>query len=113
MFEKRYAVYQGVKNFIRFAVREGNVSDETIFKLNDETQDAFFLFEERVDKYVDELRAKGARLRYLNHRLSDQALLIGEERSKLATQDAELCVWFDKQLLESKQVFKQDLRVSG
>jgi hypothetical protein len=112
LFEKRYAIYQGVKNFILSAVREANLSNDDFFKLNEETQDAFFLFDGRVDKYIDELRSKGSRLRYLNGRLSDQSLPIGEERSKLAEEDAELNTWFGSQLLKSKQVFKKYLRVS-
>ena len=94
------------------AVREANLSNDDFFKLNEETQDAFFLFDERVDKYTDELRSKGARLKYLNEKLADQSLSIGEERSKLAEEDAELNTWFGNQLLESKQVFKKYLRVS-
>jgi len=49
-------------------------SNDDFFKLNEETQDAFFLFDERVDKYTDELRSKGARLQELNERLSDQSV---------------------------------------
>jgi hypothetical protein len=75
MFEKRYVIYQGVKNFILSAVREASLSND---------------FSERVEKYIDELRSKGARLKYLNERLSDQSLPIGEERSKLSKEDAEL-----------------------
>lgn len=112
MFEKRYAIYQGMKHFILSAVREANLSNDDFFKLNEKTQDAFFLFGESVEKYIDELRSKGARLRYLNEKLSDQNLPIGEERSKLAGEDAELNTWFGNQLLESKQVFKKYLRVS-
>jgi hypothetical protein len=112
LFEKRYAIYQGVKKFILSAVREANLSNDDFFNLNEETQDAFFLFDERVDKYTDELRSKGARLKYLNERLSDQSVSIGEERSKLAEEDAELNTWFGNQLSESKQVFKKYLRVS-
>lgn len=112
LFEKRYAIYQGVKKFILSAVREANLSNDDFFKLNEETQDAFFLFDERVDKYTDELRSKGARLKYLNEKLADQSLSIGEERSKLAEEDAELNTWFGNQLLESKQVFKKYLCVS-
>ena len=112
LFEKRYAIYQGVKKFILSAVREANLSNDDFFKLNEETQDAFFLFDERVDKYTDDLRSKGARLKYLNERLSDQSVSIGEERSKLAEEDAELNTWFGNQLFESKQVFKKYLRVS-
>jgi hypothetical protein len=112
MFEKRYAVYQGVKNFILSAVRYANLSNDDFFKFNEETQDAFFLFDESAEKYIDNLRSKGAKLRYLNEKLSDQNLLIGEERGKLATEEAELNIWFGNQLLESKQVFKKYLHIS-
>jgi hypothetical protein len=112
LFEKRYAIYEGVKNFILSAVREANLSNDDFFKLNEETQDAFFLFGARVEKYINELRSKGARLRYLNERLSDQSLPIGEERSKLSKEDAELNTWFGNQLVESKHVFRKHLRVS-
>lgn len=112
LFEKRYAIYQGVKDFIRFAVQKGNVADGELFKLNDETHDAFFLYDEHVDEYVDELRSKGARLMYLHDRLSAQDLPIGEERSGLSAEAAELRTWFGKQLLQSKHVFKKNLRVS-
>lgn len=111
MFEKRYVIYQGVKNFILSAVREASLSNDDFFKLNEETQDAFFLFSERVEKYIDGLRSKGARLKYLNERLSDQSLPVGEERSKLSKEDAELNTWFGNQLMESKKVFKKYLRV--
>jgi hypothetical protein len=112
LFEKRYAIYQGVKDFIRSAVREGNVSDEAFCKLDDETQDAFFLFNERVEEYVDELRSNGARLHYLRDQLNDQTIEIGEERNRLSAESAELSIWFGRQYLQSKQVFKKGLSVS-
>jgi hypothetical protein len=112
LFEKRYAIYEGVKNFILSAVREATLPNDDFFKLNEETQDAFFLFGARVEKYIDELRSKGARLRYLHERLSDQSLPIGEERSKLSKEHAELNTWFGNQLLESRKVFKKYFRVS-
>lgn len=43
LFEKRYAIYQGVKKFILSAVREANLSNDDFFKLNEETQDVFSL----------------------------------------------------------------------
>lgn len=113
LFEKRYAIYQAVKDFIRVAMREGNFAEEIYFiELNDKTHDAFFLYDEPVDEYVDELRSKGAKLRYLHDRLSAQNLPIGEERSELSAEAAELRIWFGKQLLQSKQIFKKNLRIA-
>jgi hypothetical protein len=113
VFDRRYAIYQGVKKFIYFAVREGNVSDGAIFELNEETQDAFFLFDKRVEGYVNELRSNGARLMYVNNKLADvNRLPMGDERSGLADEDATICTWFGNQLSESKKIFEKGLRVS-
>lgn len=112
LFERRYSVYQSVKDFIRFAVREGNISNEALNKLNDETQDAFFLFGKQVDEYISELRLKGVRLMYVNGQLANTNLKVGDARSELAEEDAVLCTWFGQQLRQSKQVFKKDLGMS-
>jgi hypothetical protein len=112
MFDKRYAIYQSVKEFIRLALQEGNISDDAFFKLNDKTQAALFMFDEDIDNYIDDLQSKGARLRYLNDRLSNQALPIGDQRSSLIAETAELLTWFSKQPIQLKQVFKKYLRVS-
>jgi len=111
LFEKRYAVYEGAKEFVSIAVRDGNLANEAFFKLNDRTQDAFFLFDNRVDEYIDTLREKGARLRYLRDQLADQSLPIGEERSKISAESAELGIWFSNQFLDAKRVFRKYLRV--
>jgi len=111
LFDRRYAIYQGVKEFIRHAVSAGDVQNQAIADLNESTHDAFFLFDESVDEYVDELRQKGARLHYLQRRLGDGTLPIGEERSAFAQEDADIMTWFGFQLGESKKVFKKFLRV--
>jgi hypothetical protein len=111
LFEKRYAVYDGAKMFISLAVRDGTLSDEAFFSLNETTQDAFFLFDDSVDQYIQLLREKGAKLKFLNDRLADQSLPIGEERSSLSAEDADLCTWSGHQFADSKRAFKKYLRV--
>ena len=111
LFEKRYAIYQGAKEFILTAVRDANLSNDAFFALNAATQDAFFLFDDTVEKYIDTLREKGARLRFLNDRLADPSLAVGDERSALSTEDSDLCRWFGNQTVEAKRAFKEYLRV--
>lgn len=111
LFEKRYAIYEGAKDFIILAVQDGDLTNEAFFKLNNETQDAFFLFDRHVDEYIDTLREKGARLKCLRDRLSDQSLAVGDERSTLSAESAELSIWFGNQVLDSKRAFKKYLRV--
>ncbi len=111
LFEKRYAIYQGAKEFIFAAVRDGNLPDVEFFKLSNTTQDAFFLFDESVGRYIDTLREKGARLRYLNDLLADPSLPVDDQRSALSAEDADLCTWFGNQILDSQHAFKNYLRV--
>ena len=111
MFEKRYAIYSEIKTYIQLSVREGTVTHGAILELNEQTHDVFFLFDESVDRYIAELRSNGARLIYLNSCLSDQALGIGEERSRLAEESAQIHTWFGAQLEQAKQVFKRFLRI--
>jgi hypothetical protein len=92
-------------------VRDGDLPNEAFFARSNETQDAFFLFDKNVDGYIDTLREKGAKLKYLRERLSDQSLELGEVRSTLSAESAELSAWFGSQVLDSKRVFKKYLRV--
>ena len=111
LFEKRYAVYDGVKKFILHAVRNGTLSDDAFSHLNATTQDAFFLFDDSADEYIQLLREKGARLRHLWYELGNESLPIGDERNALSAEDADLCKWFGEQLTASKRVFKEYLHV--
>jgi len=111
LFEKRYAVYEGAKTFVSIAGRDGTLSNDAFFKLNESTKDAFFLFDDSVDQYIQLLRENGARLKYLTDRLADQSLPVGEERNALSAEATELRIWFGNQFLDSKQAFKKYLRV--
>jgi hypothetical protein len=112
MFEKRNAVYQGVKDFIHSAVRKTNLSTDDFIKLDEATQDAFFLFDEPVDKYINELRWKASKLNFMNEKIAEQILHPYEELSQVEAERDGICVWFGKQHSESKEVFKKYLRVS-
>jgi hypothetical protein len=112
LFDRRYIVFAAVRDFILAVIRQATVTTEEIFELNAKTRDAFFLFDDSVEKYVDDLRSKGAHLRYINERLGDMSLGVGEERSRLAEEDAELLNWFSSQFSGSKQVFKKFMRVA-
>jgi len=111
LFDRRYVVFAAVRDFILAGIRQATVTTDEIFDLNAKTRDAFFLFDDSVEKYVDDLRSKGARLQYIYERLGDMSLGVGEERSQLAEEHAELLNWFSSQFSGSKQAFKKFMRV--
>jgi len=111
LFDKRYALYQGVKNFIVLVCHKDEASDQAISTFNEETQDAFFVCGRRVERYIDELRLKAARLMYLKTEIERMPAEPVGERTNLTREAADLRVWFGHQLGNSKKVFGRYLRL--
>jgi hypothetical protein len=109
LFDKRYAIYQGVKKFILFVCHKGNASDLALSTFNEETQDAFFVCGRRVERYIDELRSKAARLMYLEKEIERTPAEPVGARTDLTSEAADLRIWFGHQLGESKTVFRRYL----
>ncbi|MEL7167867.1 MAG: hypothetical protein AAGN64_00820 [Bacteroidota bacterium] len=109
LFDKRHELYSGIRDYLYSVIREGYASDTAIFALNKSTQDAFFLFDEEVEAYIQQLRERGARTHLIRKKL--EILPVGEERSALAEEDAEILIWFGNQLGESKRILKKYLQL--
>lgn len=109
LFERRYKVYAGALDFVNEIVRGGAVPDEAIGRFNQSTREAFFLFDDSVEKYIDELRAKGLEWRKVSRLLHQRGR---SDQEKLISTDAELLSWFSSQYDASRRVFKQFLRLS-
>lgn len=112
LFERRYAVYEAIRDFLYEAIREATLSESAFFQLNKGTDDALFLFDESVEEYIQTVREKGARLRFINGRLADTSLPVGQERSQLAEEDTELVTWFSKQPAHLKRILRKHMRLT-
>ena len=111
LFDKRFQVWQGVKDYLDSAIRDFDVSTEDIFKFKHQTRDAFFLFGNEVELYITKLISNGAELRKLNkdyEKLRRQ----GEKSEEVNERTHVLVTWFTGQFEDSKWVFRKYLRIN-
>jgi len=112
LFERRYLIYEGIKEFITLVLREGKVDYDSIATLGVKTRDAEFLFGSEVKGYINNLRDKGFKLKSCDRKLSDRILPIGDERNKLAEEEEQLLIWFGNQHEEVMGIFRKYLKFS-
>jgi hypothetical protein len=100
LYDRRFAIYNAARTLL---VQEmdvhGGASLEAIFAFVRGTADAVFLLDGNLEAYLDEIRKKAFRLRFVYDRLNDKdsVLPVGDERSKLAQEEADLTNWFVEQ----------------
>lgn len=66
LFDKRYKVFEGVRDTILLVVQNAALKDKELASYNWAVVDAPFLFNEDIQRYVDDLRKKFARIGYLD-----------------------------------------------
>ena len=104
LFEKRYAVYEGVRSFIA-SVLTTRDNDEALAVFNRTTADAGFLFKPDVPAFIEKLRNEFVELRSLER----------QEAARNADMDAlhegqrRIASWFAVQRQNAEAVFKEYL----
>lgn len=94
LFERRMAVYEATISLIQLAIRDANLTLDSIFVFVRDTRQARFLFDGPLIEYLEKVRVNSIELRTLNSRLHEQGLPVGEERSRVAEQESQLLQWF-------------------
>jgi hypothetical protein len=113
VYDKRIVVYRNLKELLAKALGTGNVKIEDLQKYADATDEAFFLFDERVASYLGSVQGKAAALRAVRCRLEHPDLLTVKHRSKLIDEEAALLNWLTEQLWESMRLFKEYLTLAS
>jgi hypothetical protein len=86
-------------------VDEGNVEIEPLLKFANDTDEALFIFDKELSHYLQLIYRNGIKLHFSREKLSDQRLSVGEERNKVAKENAELLEWFTEQFEVSREYF--------
>ena len=73
------------------------------------TSESVFLFDDDITNYINELFIKSCDLRTVAKKLNPN-LPPGEERNRLAEEEANLLQWFSDQLKTSQQKFTKYLK---
>lgn len=111
VYDKRFEVYRAIREFISGIFQNGNVTYKEISQFQVRSAQAEFLLDEEINKKIEELRSKGLRLHYVEDRLNNSNLPVGEERTKLAEESGELLTWFDEESKKMTKLFVKHLKV--
>jgi hypothetical protein len=107
LYDRRFAIFEAARNFFVHQIYVyGNVSDESYKSYFKGTADAVFLLDETVTDYLEEIRTKALRLKWLNEKI--RSIEAGDERIKATADENEILNWFydqDQVLIEKFKPF--------
>lgn len=112
-YERRLAVYKAVQRYLSEILRDGKTSYERALQFNSEASEAAFLFDAAVQEMIDEIYQKSIDMvtRYEQMYPSDGSpgMPVGDERSRICTENSELLKWHFAKLKESRPFFADKL----
>lgn len=97
VYDRKIEIYRTTRSFLALILSKGTVTVEEILRFSSDTDEALFLFDQKVEEYLQKLYQNGVKLHYTSGRLADSYLFVGEERSRLAQENSELLAWFTEQ----------------
>jgi hypothetical protein len=109
LFDRRFAVYEATQKLLVEVLETSKVSREVYDAFARNTGKSVFLFDRELDDYLSEIRGKAMNLHLTSLRLADETLPVGEERTRLARERADLSTWFVEQFHVLIEKFKPSL----
>lgn len=108
MFEKRFAVYKGVQEFLTIILQEGKLDLNKLFEFRRKTQDSTFLFGNDIPRYIDYIDTKASDMQSAKEEY--EHLPNGQERSELVNKKSLLYGELRNEIPRLKEVFSPYLR---
>lgn len=108
MFEKRFAVYKGVQEFLTIIFQEAKFDLKQLFEFRRKTQDSTFLFGKDIAQYIDGIDKKALKMRTVAKQY--EPLPVGQQRSELCEEETRLLRELIDDLPRLKEVFAPYLR---
>ena len=108
LFDKRYAIYKATQRFLSHILKEARMDLKKLWEFRGDTQNAVFLFDNDIPKYLDEIDKKALKLWETKEEYKEMPK--GDERSKLCRDESQLCHELIKKLPELKVVFGKYLK---
>lgn len=109
LFEKRYPIFKAFTKLFAKVVRNGRLIRDDLSEFYTDIHGHVLLFDSDVEDYVKLVTNKSNRLMYLDTMLRENGLPVGEERTKLATENSDLLGWFTEQFKVTEKLFKKYL----
>jgi len=108
MFEKRFAVYKGVQEFLTIILQNAKFDLNQLFEFRRKTQDSTFLFGKDIPQYIDVIDKKALKMRSVAEQYGP--LPVGPQRSELCEEESRLLMELLDELPRLKEVFAPYLR---
>jgi hypothetical protein len=108
LFEKRFAVYSAAREFLRLIKRSAKIEMKDLSEYLGNTQDAAFLFDEKIADHLISLYKKAVDLQ-TTQKLYEH-LPVGDERERLCNKEHDLLIELGNELLKLKDVFAPYLK---
>jgi len=105
VYDRKIQVYRTVRDFLSLILRDADVTTDNLLTFARDTDEARFIFDKELEEFLRELYKRAVSLHYTNKRLADRQLPVGQERSRLADENAEVLKWFLDQLEVSREHF--------
>jgi hypothetical protein len=110
LFEKRFKVYDGLMIFLASVIRKADTSNEDLFKFRKHINDAFFLFDDEILSFLEEVYKKAHDLKGLQIKLRNIDTPSDEEAKEIVEKSLKIQGWLDKQFISSNKIFEKYLR---
>ncbi|HXG54890.1 MAG TPA: hypothetical protein VNJ03_05875 [Vicinamibacterales bacterium] len=109
VFDRRVPVYRSTLEFLREVIKGSKLDLEPILKFARETDEALFLFDDRLADYLRELYRRAVQL----HAVYAMSEPPDRRTPELSQAWADAMLWFSEQFEESRRRFAPYLRLSG
>lgn len=103
LFEKRYQVFAGTRQFLTIVLQKGAADLEAIFAFRASIGEASFLFSQATCDYLNEIDRHAINLNATREEMDP--LPVGDSRSRLVSELAAERKWLAAQLPELRRVF--------
>jgi hypothetical protein len=108
LFDKRFAVFSAAREFLRLIARTAKIEMKDFSEYAGNTQDAAFLFDEKIADYLTSLYERAVDLQTTQKLY--EPLPVGDERTRLCNKEHDQLVELHNELLKLKDVFAAYLK---
>lgn len=113
LFERRFQVYDAFRSFLGGIMAEAKTSHAACLTMLRETNQAQFLFGSEIPEYLLSAYHKGLDLVESHRKLDGEGRLpVGDERSRVAHENAEQVMWFSNQYTVLPKLFGKYLNLT-
>ncbi|MEQ1775090.1 MAG: hypothetical protein ABL891_15040 [Burkholderiales bacterium] len=111
VFERRLPIYRAFHRFVGLVLTESKISYSQIFDFGNETHEALFLFDEKIERYLNEIYEKAVNLRSVRKRMEQPSAESSKNWENWVQLETDGLLWFSEQLRNGKKIFYPYLKI--